>query len=189
MKTQFVTCLISLAIGLSSCEVYSVHPLYTPKDLLTDKRLPGLWKQSDDSKAFARIISLKDSSYQLTYWEEKNKGDSILYEAHFLKLGNDYYLDLYPQKDAIDDLMTRNYFPVHSFIKLNLEGQNMTVYMFDGKKMIDLFKQNRIRLNHELLDDCVIITARTEDIQKFIRKYSSNKEAFTDPMNFIQLKK
>ena len=189
MKSKFLLYLTALSIGLSSCDIYSVHPLYTSKDLVQENRVAGLWKEVEKKDSYAEIKATSlEPAYQIKYWEDR---DTLWYDAHYLKLGMNFFLDLYPMDKHpydISDLMINNYVPMHSFLKLGLNGDTMTAYSFDGKKMIELFKQNRIRLKHEMLDDYVLITARTEDLQKFIQKYSSNKEAFTEPMIFIKVK-
>ena len=182
--------LVTLSVVLSSCDIYSVHPLYTPKDLVHENSISGSWKElkKNDSYAEIKVIS-QEPAYEIKYWGDD---DTLWYETHFIKLGTGLFLDLFPlDKHPFDesDLLLNNFVPMHSFLKLEMNKDTLTVYSFDGKRMIDLFKQNRIRLKHELLDDIVLITANTEDIQKFIQKYSSNKEAFTDPMIFIKIKK
>jgi hypothetical protein len=187
MKSKFLFYLTALLIGLSSCDIYSVHPLYTSKDLVRENRITGLWKEEEKKDSFVEIkVTSQEPAYQIKYWEDT---DTIWYEAHLLKLGTIFFLDLYPLDKypyEVSDLMLKNYVPMHSFMKLEINRDTMSVNSFDGKKMIELFKQNRIRLKHEMLDDCVMITASTEDLQKFIRKYSSNHEAFTEPMIFIK---
>ena len=59
--------------------------------------------------------------------------------------------------------------------------------LFDEDKMMNLFKQNRIRLQHEMMHDYVLITAGTKDLQKFIQKYSSDNEVFQDPTTFLRV--
>jgi hypothetical protein len=177
-----ITMILSLII--SSCTVFSVHPLYTPETLVQDSRLAGLWREAGEGDAYVSITDA-GQSYLVTYTE---KEDTLLFEGNYLRLGEDFYMDLFPpNKDESRELMMNNYFPVHSFQKIILSGTKLSVLMFDGEKMIDLFKQNRIRLNHELVEDYVLITAGTEDLVKFIRKYSSNSESFTDPMIFEKI--
>ena len=190
MKKQFLVYLIVLSAGLSSCDIYSVHPLYTAKDLVNENTLTGLWKDVEKGDSYVEIKSIsQEPGYQIKYWE---KSDTIWYDTYFLKLGTNLFIDLYPTDKhpyEISDLMIKNYVPMHSFMKLNINRDTMSVHPFDGKKMIDLFKQNRIRLKHEMLEDCVLITASTDDLQKFIKKYSASKESFTEPLIFKKVLK
>ena len=186
MKTNpLILPAILLTASISSCTVFSVHPLYTENNLAQDNHLIGLWKEAAEGDAFVSITQ-EGRSYSVTYMEDE---DTLVYEGNYLKLGDDYFMDLFPDKDEFPELMMNNYFPVHSFQKIILDGTKMTVLMFDGEKMIKLFEQNRIRLKHELFEDYVLITAGTEDLQKFIQKYSSNSESFTDPMIFEKVDK
>jgi hypothetical protein len=189
--------IVALLLGLSSCAVFSVHPLYDDSSLTTDDNLAGLWFNVSDSETYVRIEPVKNyykndilikNCYSLI---RTDKGDTIWYEAHYLKLQNDYYLDLYPIKGGgiePDEMMARNYFPVHSFIKMELEPDKAIVFTFDENKLLQLFKQNRIRLQHEMIDEYVLITASTKDLQQFIEKYSADKGVFEKPDIFIRLK-
>lgn len=185
MKTKIVLNLLLLMTGISSCTVFSVHPLYDEASELTDKRLPGTW-MSEDSSTFVNIKTM-GKGYDLTRWE---KEDTLWYEAHYVKIGENFYFDLYPldkKPYSIDDIMMRNFLPVHSFLKIELTDNKVSALLFDEDKMIDLFRQNRIRLRHEMLDDYVLITASTKDLQKFILKYSADKEVFEEPEIFIKI--
>ncbi len=198
MQYKIRILIISLLLGLSSCTVFSVHPLYDDASLTTDDNLVGQWLDVSDSETYVKIEPIKtyyinnkpiNNYYTLT---RADKGDTIWYDAHYLRLNNNYYLDLYPTKGGgiePDDMMIRNYFPVHTFLKLELLKDKVNVLTFDENKLLSLFKQNRIRLQHEMVDDYVLITASTRDLQKFIEKYSTNKEVFSQPDVFIRLKK
>ncbi|HLF35299.1 MAG TPA: hypothetical protein VI583_13735 [Cyclobacteriaceae bacterium] len=200
MKTKSVIVFaLSLTALISSCTVFSVHPLYTDSNVVREDKLIGLWREFDEGDAYVEINPLHPPAYSLTYWEDE---DTLRFDIHYLKVGNYYFIDLYPDADFITEMLMDNYFPVHSFLKIELSDKGMYVYMFNGEKMIQLFKQNRIRLKHELINlsgkeynigeirglkdnrNCVLITAETEDLQKFILKYSSDKESFEDPMIF-----
>ena len=188
MKKNIIFYLVILVLGTSSCTVFSVHPLYDDASTVTDNRLQGTWMDSEDSSTFVNIEPA-GNFYKLTRWE---KEDTIWYEAHYLKIDNSFYMDLYPLKGMpfdIDEMMMKNYFPVHSFLKLDLKNDSVVVRLFDEEKLIHLFKQNRIRLRHELMDDYVLITASTDDLRKFIDKYSASEDVFENPSTFLKIKK
>jgi len=186
MKNTIFFYLLILVLATSSCTVFSVHPLYDETSLVNDKRLHGTWMDSEDSSTFVKIEPT-GNFYKLTRWE---KEDTIWYEAFYLKLGNYYYLDLFPLNGKpykIDNQLLYNYLPVHSFLKLEVGRDRTIVSIFDEDKLMNLFRQNRIRLRHELMDDYVLITASTEDLQKFIMKYSASKDVFEAPSTFIKI--
>jgi hypothetical protein len=186
MKNTIFFYLLILAFATSSCTVFSVHPIYDADNQPGDKRLTGLWIDTDDSASFVEIRGDKNF-YTLTRWLDK---DTIWYEAHYAKVGDYYYLDLYPldgKPYKIDDQAIRNFLPFHTFVKLELGDRNAVVSMFDEDKLMTLFRQNRIRLRHELMDDYVLITANTGDLQKFIMKYSASKDVFEAPSTFIKI--
>ncbi len=108
---------------------------------------------------------------------------TLLFEARLFQLGKHYFLDLYPGgKDRRERLMLEgNYLAVHTFVKIIFEEDKLQLQSFDNEMMRDLFKQNRIRLANEEVDKATVITAPTEDIQRFIEKYADEHDVFEEP--------
>ena len=88
------------------------------------------------------------------------------------------------------EIMFKNYVPVHTFMKFDFIDDQITLTEFDNERLIELFGQNRIRLAHEMAgedDDYVVITASTDDLQKFITRYANDQEAFEETEKYHRL--
>src|SRR5208283_330075 len=97
-------------IFLLGC-VPSLHPFYTGKDLLFQPALVGNWADQDNSKNTWDFVKSSDTSYTITYTEDSTPGK---FDGHLFKLGNQLYLDMYPQdmpKEIADKL--NGYYKMH----------------------------------------------------------------------------
>lgn len=111
-----------------------------------------------------------------------NGDDEYKYQAHLAQIGDDLFLDLYATDDSYSDQAfgSNVWFPVHSFMKLELDKDKLTITQFDLEKMNKLFDSGLIRMNHEIVDGTVLITAKPEEIQKFLKKYARDASVFDE---------
>lgn len=119
----------------------------------------------------------REESYKMIAMEN---GEREVYQVHIVEIGEDYFLDIYPLPELTDSSLSENMFPVHSFMKMNLEGGKLKLTLFDLKKLNELFESNLIRLRHEYVDGNVVITAQPSEIQKFLSKYSHDESVFEE---------
>ncbi len=184
----FIAALIMLASG---CGVFSLHPLYHSEDLILVSGLTGIWKNENDENTVILIDTLENNKYSFTIvWH----GDSMFFEMGLLKLNNQFFIDLFPDDRGTtcqsNDPLFSNYIPVHTFMKMDISENGFVLTEFDNDRLRTLFKQNRIRLAHEQLEgsDDIVITARTNDLQKFISRYAHDEKAFLEPDYYSKIK-
>ncbi|WP_343673750.1 hypothetical protein, partial [Chitinophaga sp.] len=190
---------------LQGC-ITSLHPLYTDKDLVFDKRLLGTWHTSDlngswtlenpmakeqalhkDTKAgkdkeSIKSIFLNNNTYILTCTDN---GTTAEFLFNLVKLGNHYFVDLYPgELHEKNELLKDHYLPVHSYAKIQISNNGFELYFLNTELIYKLLNENKIRIKHESLPYENVITASTEELQKFVVKFADNKEFFNDPIKF-----
>ncbi len=119
----------------------------------------------------------RDESYKMIVMDN---GERSVYQVHVVAIGEDYFMDLYPLPEFSNNAFQSNLFPVHTFMKVNMDDGKMVLTMFDLDKLNDLFESNLIRLRHEIVDGTVLITAQPKEIQKFLDKYSNDESVFED---------
>jgi hypothetical protein len=201
MKKAITTTLISMLVLISSCAIFSIHPLYHSTDLLQKDTLLGLWLEEDNTKGSIQFTSQDDNDLYKTIMIDDS--DTALFEAGLLELDGQLYLDFFPSEDCDffgggDCTMlvnlSNNYIPTHTFMKVDIVKNSLKITPFDGERLVQLFRQNRIRLAHEFFDpeedqndDFVVITASTDDLQKFVARYSNDEEAFDEPITYNRL--
>lgn len=118
-------------------------------------------------------------------------GEIYKYKAHLVDISDEYYLNLTYLKDGPEDLdpLGVYLYPVHTFMKVSFDNNQLSLTQFDVGKLHELFRKNMIRLRHEYVIDPIIeeedpdageiiITAKPEEIQKFIKTYSKDPSVF-----------
>jgi hypothetical protein len=218
MKTRNLVLLAIILIAGQSCTIFSLNPLYHEEDLLEMPEVLGLWEDADEEKTFVSFERLDDNKFIFRYMEankqtvvdlfsgkeeteviaenmESLKEQTVSFEAGILKVGDHYFIDLYPYYKYYEDddrdeeyYLFRNFVPTHSFLKFEWENGQLVLYMFSYDRLQELFEQNRIRIRHQQFDDYIVITASTDELQKFIRKYADDEKAFEDPEKYVKIR-
>lgn len=123
------------------------------------------------------ISVFEEKSYLFTIVDEDGDIETS-YTAHLVDIGGDLFLDLYPITNYDSKNFSDNYFPVHTFYKVEVTKDQFTMIHFDLEKLNDLFESNLIRLRHENVDGTILITAQPKELQKFFDKYADDESVF-----------
>lgn len=208
-STSYLSCILIL---FSGCFLQSLHPLITKEKAELIDGLEGRWETEDSRWTFFRdskniknislsglnvsgdvkfsfdkgdVLSKDDPAYFVVY-EDLNKDipDSVLLEARIGRISDTYYMDI-TVSDIFRDVNFENYhlFPVHTFSKIKIEGDNLNIELFKSDWISDLIQENRVRIKHETIGENVLITASSKELNKFIEKYGNDEEAYEDPIN------
>lgn len=203
MKTRIILSIfLVLAFILPGC-VFSLYPLYTESDLVYDSKLEGVWSDPDNKEAwkFENLLQhetgpdknkpeqeknkiLKDplinnKTYLLTYTEN---GEARRMEAHLTRLDDNLFLDIFPKDLNLKNSFFESQFvPVHTYVKITITGNRVELYFLNTDFLDKLLEQNTIRIKYESLDNYKVITASTDELQKFIKKYANRQELFDKP--------
>jgi hypothetical protein len=191
MKTRIFLTVLLLALFVSGCIVYSFYPLYKEKDLFPNDLLLGTWIDDDSTIWYFNHSyngdtipqNLDRTNYFLTMKlkDEKIAGGQR-FDVKVIKLEGHYFLDFY-LKDYGKDEMTLFDFhiiPVHTFAKVSIEKDSLNINWFDNEWLKKLLEQNKIRIHHEDNGDIILLTAKPDELQKFVIKYVNSEEAFKD---------
>lgn len=182
--------IIGLAALVISC-IPSLYPLYRPGDLLLNNKLEGTFRSDD--KDYWEIEKLNPAwenkfsdvwknyqsgyTYKLTVREKEKVQD---FAMHLLKLDGDYYLDFFPVDFEIPNKLLREQLvPAHIFAKAEITDGYLVLHFFDNDWLKGLFQEGKIRISHvELPQERWLLTAKTDELQKFIIKYAKDSTAF-----------
>ena len=178
-----------LAALLGGCgPVMSLHPLYTEKDVVFEERLLGRWMDDPNSPETIWQFSRIDepyNAYNLVFSDEEGKKGSFV--AHLVKLQNKLFLDVYPSeqpsKNEDSNKLELHYnslflIPVHTFLKIDFNGPNLKMWITNIEDMKKLFEEEPNAVKHTFVDDKLILTAPTKELQDFILKYADDKRVF-----------
>ena len=201
MKPRTIISLIIMGMLVSSCVLSSLFPLYTEKDLRTDDGLIGKWQVGkENGEEDYWIIEKLDTvntggGFMGTSneWSEYNTGktyrlvavqDTIEQEfaLHLLELDGIRYLDLYPVNVEVSPgFLAWHMVPTHIFGKVEIYKNQLITHFFDQDFFDKLIEQNKIRISHVDMNGRQLITAETDELQKFANKYSNESQAFQKP--------
>jgi len=180
-----------LAVILGGCvPVISLHPLYTEKDVVVDKKLYGTWvDDSNDSKTTWEFKSIDEpkNAYKLIFSDEDGMKGSFV--AHLVKLQNRLFLDIFPSElpwepedpNKIDWPYNSLFLiPAHTFVKIDSIEPQLKLRLTLESKMEELLKENPSAVEHTSVGERLVITGSTKELQAFVLKYADNEKVFTD---------
>lgn len=189
MKTKTSVVVFALLLLIAGC-VRSLQPLYTDKDLVAKPEVIGSWLEEDGKETWTFRQSGPQSYTMLG--SKGIPGDTARFDAHFVQLGKFLFLDLFPQKEGPamkNDLYSFQLVPVHTFWRVWMEENAFRPAMLDNdwlKKMLD---EGKIEIAHERIDDSIVLTAPTKELQLLVLKYADDEKAFPRPGEFRKVKK
>ncbi len=191
MKTKIGMALFLVTLFLSGCVVYSFYPLYTQSDLFPNDLLTGEWYDSDSTLwkfehpfKGEKMNENPDKTRYTLRMKPNGENDFTKhdFEVVILELEGHYFADFYIDEYEPDDfgLFDFHIIPVHTFAKLTFTENNLLINWFNQDWLEDLIRQNKVRIHHENNGDIILLTAKAEELQKFVIKYADTHEAFAE---------
>ncbi len=180
-----------LAVLLGGCvPVMSLHSLYTKENVVFEEKLLGTWVDDPNSPEatweFNRIEE-PENAYKLFFSDDKGKKGSFV--AHLVKLENSLFLDVFPDEFPCDlddpnkvKWLYNSFFliPAHTFIKIDSIEPQLKMRLTDDDKMEELLKEDPNAVKHMSIEDMLILTASTKELQAFVLKYADDNRVFTN---------
>jgi hypothetical protein len=158
----------------SGC-VPSFHELYTEKDVVFDPALIGVWT-ADNEKESWDFSKDSDKSYKLVHTDNEKRHAE--FSVHLVKLKESRFLDLYLTKatDAeFNGWAVASLVPAHLFLKVEQIGPVLRMAAMDPDWLKEFLAKNPKAIDHETLDDRIVLTASTADLQKFLLEHAQQK--------------
>lgn len=198
---KYTLLLAAFLLLLSGCGLLTLHPIFTPDQLVMDSRLLGKWKAEEGYTVFepAAKTSVTELPEKLRPYTGKfylctRMGDdgSIGSRdfAFMVKIGNHYFLDLYPLETPktkdLDPFFTAHDLKMHTITSLEMGNGTLKWEAFKDNYVKDLIKNKQVRIRHTFQNDMnsdekkMVITASTAELQAFLEKYGDRKEAYDD---------
>jgi len=198
VKTIFILGILSMLV--SSCILTSLFPLYKVSDLIRDDRIVGSWSTDgeeipSDYWTFEWLDTADTGGvwFAPDLWSDYNTGntyrliateDSLEQEfiVHLFELGGKTYIDFYPTDvDLEHGFLGMHMVPVHNFSEIEITDDKLIFRWFDPDFFADLIEQNKIKISHIDMNGAILITASTDELQKFVKKYGSETINYAEP--------
>ena len=188
MKRSKVVIMILAMVSMTGCLVSSLHPFFKPEDKIYAPAMEGHWIDGDSSiwtispdfyieSATGKKIT--DSTYNVIYYEDDHSKAELM--GTLFQLNGVDYVDFVPDPDeehTRSEMTSWHHVPVHTLARVQYNKDSILIYWYGDEWLNELFEQNRIRIKHETVDafdyDRHVLTAGTEELQKFIKKYAND---------------
>ncbi len=165
-----------LAVMLGGCVLSSLHPLYTDEELIFEEKLIGKWSGENNLWEFR---AGEPNTYQMRIFD----GQEGRFVAHLVKLGDMLFLDIFPDSETLGEPQAFYGFhllPTHTFMKVEQIEPKLQLRAMDYDKVSEILKEDPNLLKHEVVEDRIVLTASTEQLQKFIVEYAGEDGVFAD---------
>jgi hypothetical protein len=165
--------LLGMSLLFAGCLPLSVHPLYSDSTVVREPRIVGHWSPVDSNDGDIWQFSQNaDSSYRLVV-SEPDKPDGI-FVATVAELGGGKYLDVFPEEpQSGNDFYDLHLIPAHSFYQMRITGDSLSLAYIDPTWFDEETSKGNVTIAHETRKDLIVLTAPTEDLQKFVVEYAN----------------
>ena len=204
-------------LNYSSC-LTSLYPLVTAKNITVEKQIEGQWMYQAMEITIRRHPDSLIRFLMRNNHSPNRSNDSILYSQAYLaifqkdsveydfqlaltRLGNNLFMNLAPagfEKKNMDDIEwvkrygnMLTYLPTYTIAKMQIQDNKMLVIKFlNGLFIKQQVKVGKVMIKHEEdeLFDMFLITASSEELQQFLRKYGDDERLYSKE-NIIILKR
>lgn len=216
LKMAVLIMLIAVIFSMCGCAdvLKSLFPIYTKDTLSFSKSLLGEWKKEcpeyNRDERFDEDFKIcnEDGPTEKYIWRKEGDGYKVekidangkltLMKAHIVKIGNNYFLDIFPHEDQERPDGTECFILVHVIVKINFSDENIIeMGLFnENLKWIESDNDGAMsQVESDLLATSgmgiISTNAPTKDVQEFLQKYGNNKKTFPGAwtMRFKKVKK
>jgi hypothetical protein len=190
MKSLFGLSLLA-AIIFGGCVVQSIQPLFAEKELVSYPALVGTWAQQDGEKEIGVwAFVAHEQQYELTHTDEK--GHKAIITVGAGKLGTNMFLDGFPANllpgGELNDVAQVHLIGAHTFVRLVKTNDALVILAMDYEWLEKLLQENPKAIAHVVQDKRPILTASTEELQKFVAKYANDEKVFKNEIRLVPKK-
>src|SRR5262245_28741004 len=158
--------LLVLASALGGCSTASLNGIATPEAVTTDAGVVGQWRQADGKGEHTYAISADGKDrYRLDVTPDKAGQRKLEFTAQLVELGAATWADLTVTDKDREELQERfgsAVVPAHSFMKVQREGDQLTVWQLKQEYLNAGLRDKSIGLEHaDLPEDTVVLTGST----------------------------
>ena len=186
---------------LAGCDLTTLHPIFTPSDLVLENLILGKWQNADhqfklesasqiqEDDIPASLKNLRNKFYLFTREEKKSM-------AFLVKIGKHYFLDLYPidgkTERLIDPFYSQHKIKMHTLYRLDiLNPSSLRMQGLEDSYVKDMITNKQIKISYTMVrnsdsdEESILLTASTKELQQFLMKYGSDSKAYGNQENTI----
>jgi hypothetical protein len=184
--------ILILLLGMSMCGCVpqlSIYPLWDKEHLVSEPALVGTWVNEDGTEFF-QFREEDQGRYLVVYSATDGKESSqSSYTVHTVRLEGALFFDFEPEQNALEGrLKPELYLPLvsaHFFARADVQGDELRLAVLDDEAFLKKIKNDRIDIRYERPypgNDDHILSAKTEEIQKFFSMYATDRDLWEEKM-------
>ena len=158
----------------------SFNPFYSDRDTAFDSALLGTWREDSSTWTFAPHPD--GDAYLLTMTSGEDSDGA--FKATLFELGAHRFLDLVPEEydypDSMPELVFASLFPGHLVLHVAQIEPVLEVALFDPDWVAELIEENPKALSHRIEAERILLTGKTRELQRFLRRYVDSEGLFDD---------
>ena len=208
MKKTAIVIMFGYLISCYTSCITSLHPLVTAENITTEKQVEGHWMSKDmeftvirtPDSLITRIIGVQDypnrkndsiQASQAYYVTCQKDGIRYDFQLALTQLNGNLFMHLAsvgfePKIDNITWVKKHAenlaYLPTYTIAKLQISNSNMLVIKFvNGQFIKEQVQAGKVMIKYEKdeLFDMFLITASSEELQQFLRKYGNDERLYS----------
>lgn len=172
----------------------SLHPLYTDSDIVFDQALIGDWYEEGEDEIwtfekgegggyFLTIAGVEDDDEDADVDEDEDveaedeevdeagDDDVLEFRAFLFELDGRRFIDFYADPVELSESGYAGMIvPLHWFGTINIKGDQFDMAIMEGDTLRSMIKAGIDAPAYTDLDDYPLLTAPTEELQKFVRE-------------------
>ena len=192
------SCSLAVAFAawlIGGCVVQTINPLFAEKDSITQPGLAGTWAQMEEGKEQGLWVFEQDGQqYNLTHTDEK--GSKATFKVIAGRLGTNAFLNSTINDPTpgvkMNDFAAVHLVPAYTFIRLRKTETGLTFAAMNLEWLNKLLEENPKTVAHVMRkvgdDKIPLLTASTEELQKFVAKYADDDKAFGNEIKLVPKK-
>ena len=191
-------CILLLsALASGACSVPFLRPLHRPETVIKDDRVVGTWSSEGEMRVRAVVAKTDGAAYAATLdvWYEKEHKATLTADLWLVRLGAATFADLLLDKKTRDRLVQSHgllIVPMHQIFRLELDGDTLEVRSLDVDWLEKALRGGVVSLPHTFQPtedgEIPVVTAATDEIERFFRENVDRAEAFDDATIFTRVK-
>lgn len=188
---SIVAVLSGFTLLLGGCSTPSLNPLATGQTMVGDQGLIGSWSEDHGNETYVVAPTGEDKIYRLLVVPHDQDSKSIEAELRVVKLGEDRFADISPtekQRSEINKSSGSLFVPAYAIVKIKRTDDTLVVNQLSSDWLKDSLKNGSQVLTHALVDDDVVITAPTSELQAFVSRIAGIEKAWDKPTTLLRLK-
>jgi hypothetical protein len=167
-----------VAASIAAGCIPSLHALYTDETTTFEPGLLGAWEQGK-AESMWEFTQKGTNTYGLVYTDKQGKAGR--FDVRLVAIGERHFLDLYPEdpKEVENPYYKFHLFRMHTFLKLSLDGSSLQLAGMNPTWLNEKLKADPSAIQHERVNNQVVITASPKELQAFVHRYADDKDAFS----------